>query len=92
MVVCFHDSVVWTSSIDRVSIRYHADLVDVDWANPDVCYEFVHVLLDSVAHGFTGVRLDAFAYVWKAAETYASALWVHVFNFLCVCVSSLSLS
>jgi hypothetical protein len=50
-------------------------LVDVDWANPDVCYEFVHVLLDSVAHGFTGVRLDAFAYVWKAAETYASAKW-----------------
>jgi non-ribosomal peptide synthetase component F/broad specificity phosphatase PhoE len=51
---------------------YHHDLVDLDWSNPDVCWEFINILLDSVAHGFSGVRLDAFAYVWKNVNSYVS--------------------
>ncbi len=52
---------VWTT--------YHRDLVDLDWSNPDVCAEFVRILLDAIACGFRFVRLDAFAYVWKKAHT-----------------------
>lgn len=48
---------------------YHRDLVDLNWANPDVCVEFVDILLDSVARGFRFIRLDAFAYVWKREGT-----------------------
>jgi sucrose phosphorylase len=53
----------------NVWVTYHNDLVDVDWCNPRVCWEFVNILLDSILHGFSGVRLDAFAYVWKAVNT-----------------------
>lgn len=52
---------VWTT--------YSPDLIDLDWREPDVCLEFLEILLDAVVLGARLVRLDAFAYTWKEPGT-----------------------
>jgi sucrose phosphorylase len=55
------DCLVWTT--------FSADQVDLDYRNPDLLLEMIDVLLTYVGHGAQLIRLDAIAYVWKAAAT-----------------------
>ena len=52
---------VWTT--------YSPDLIDMNWAEPDVFLEFMEIVFDSVARGARIIRLDAFVYLWKKAGT-----------------------
>lgn len=57
---------VWTT--------FSADQVDVNFANPDVFYEFVCILLNYLKHGARLIRLDAIAFLWKEAGTSCMSL------------------
>jgi sucrose phosphorylase len=48
---------------------YHPQMVDLDWSNPNVFVEFLSILVKLARRGFRGIRLDAFGYVWKSAES-----------------------
>ncbi len=52
---------VWTT--------FSADQVDLDFANPDVLFEFLDILLRYIARGARVVRLDAIAFLWKRPGT-----------------------
>ncbi len=52
---------VWTTFSD--------DQIDLNFANPDVLFEFLDILLFYVAKGATIIRLDAIAYLWKQIGT-----------------------
>ncbi len=52
---------LWTTFSD--------DQIDLDFANPDVLFEFLDVLMFYLANGMTIVRLDAIAYLWKQVGT-----------------------
>lgn len=55
------DTHVWTTFSD--------DQMDLNFANPDVLFEFLDILLFYVANGATIIRLDAIAYLWKQVGT-----------------------
>lgn len=55
------DAHVWTT--------FSEDQVDLNFANPDVLFEFLDILLFYIANGATIVRLDAIAYLWKKVGT-----------------------
>lgn len=48
---------VWTT--------FSADQIDLNFANQDVLFEFIDILLSYVRHGARVIRLDAIAYLWK---------------------------
>jgi glycosidase len=52
---------VWTT--------FSADQVDLNFANPDVLFEFLDILFWYIAHGARIIRLDAIAYLWKQMGT-----------------------
>ena len=52
---------VWTT--------FSADQVDLNFANPDVLFEILDILLFYVSMGARIVRLDAIAYLWKKVGT-----------------------
>lgn len=52
---------VWTT--------FSRDQVDLDFANPDVLFEFLDILLGYLARGAGILRLDAIAYLWKEDGT-----------------------
>lgn len=52
---------VWTT--------FSADQVDLNFANPDVLFEMLDLLLFYVARGARVIRLDAIAYIWKRPGT-----------------------
>ncbi len=52
---------VWTTFSD--------DQMDLNFANPDVLFEFLDILFQYIAQGATIVRLDAIAYLWKEPGT-----------------------
>ncbi len=52
---------VWTT--------FSADQIDLNYANPDVLFEMLDILLFYVAQGARIVRLDAIAYLWKRPGT-----------------------
>ena len=52
---------VWTT--------FSADQVDLDYANPDVLFEIVDLLLFYVSRGARLIRLDAVSYLWKQPGT-----------------------
>ncbi len=52
---------VWTT--------FSSDQVDFDWRNPDVCFEFLDVLLGYALRGASIIRLDAVAFLWKEPGT-----------------------
>lgn len=52
---------VWTTFSD--------DQVDLNWANPDVLFEFLDIILWYVAQGAKFLRLDAVAFLWKELGT-----------------------
>ena len=45
------------------------DLIDLDFSNPDVLFEFLDILLFYAHHGARIIRLDAIAYLWKEIGT-----------------------
>lgn len=52
---------VWTT--------FSEDQVDLNFANPDVLFEFLDILFFYVSKGAGAVRLDAIAYLWKRIGT-----------------------
>lgn len=48
---------------------FSADQIDLNFANPDVLFEFLDILLSYVCHGARIIRLDAIAYLWKQIGT-----------------------
>ncbi len=52
---------VWTT--------FSEDQVDLNWANPDVLFEFLDILLLYAANGASAIRLDAVAFLWKELGT-----------------------
>lgn len=57
------------AGVRHVWTTFSADQVDLNWANPDVLLEMLHVLFSYVAHGARIIRLDAIAYLWKQIDT-----------------------
>jgi sucrose phosphorylase len=58
---------VWTT--------FSQDQVDLDFANPDVLFELLDVLLFYIYKGARVIRLDAIAYLWKEVGTSCIHLW-----------------
>ena len=52
---------VWTT--------FSKDQIDLNFANPDVLFEFFDILLLYLAKGVRIIRLDAIAYLWKQPGT-----------------------
>jgi sucrose phosphorylase len=52
---------LWTTFSD--------DQIDLNFANPDVLFEFLDILLFYIANGANIIRLDAIAYLWKQPGT-----------------------
>lgn len=48
---------------------FSADQIDLNFANPDVLFEFLDILLFYIARGASIIRLDAIAYLWKQIGT-----------------------
>ncbi len=55
------DRLVWTT--------FSPDQVDLNFANPDVLFEFIDILLFYICQGARIIRLDAIAYLWKESGT-----------------------
>lgn len=55
--------------IRHVWATFGEDQIDVNFANPDVLFEFIDILLFYVAKGSRFIRLDAIAFLWKKAAT-----------------------
>lgn len=45
------------------------DQVDVNFANPDVLFEYIDIFLFYLSKGITVIRLDAVAFIWKEIGT-----------------------
>ncbi len=45
------------------------DQIDLDFANPDVLFEFIDIMLLYIEKGARIIRLDAIAYLWKKIGT-----------------------
>ncbi|MBN2330173.1 MAG: sugar phosphorylase [Candidatus Omnitrophica bacterium] len=52
---------VWTT--------FSSDQIDLNFANPDVLFEFLDILMFFITQGVRVVRLDAIAYLWKELNT-----------------------
>lgn len=52
---------VWTT--------FSADQVDLNWANPDVLFEFLDIIMWYISQGAKFLRLDAVAFLWKEIGT-----------------------
>ena len=52
---------VWTT--------FSEDQVDLNFANPDVLFEFLDILFYYISRGARVIRLDAIAYLWKQLGT-----------------------
>ncbi|WP_024546705.1 sugar phosphorylase [Picosynechococcus sp. NKBG15041c] len=55
------DHYVWTT--------FSRDQIDVNFANPDVLFEFIDILLGYCQHGVRFIRLDAVGFLWKKSQT-----------------------
>ncbi len=55
------EKLLWTT--------FSADQIDLNFANPDVLFEVIEILLFYAAHGAEFIRLDAITYVWKEIGT-----------------------
>jgi len=52
---------VWTT--------FSPDQIDLNFANPDVLFEFLDIILLYISQGVSVLRLDAIAYLWKRVGT-----------------------
>lgn len=48
---------------------FSSDQLDLNYANPDVLFEFLDLMLFYIMQGAGGLRLDAVAYLWKQIGT-----------------------
>jgi sucrose phosphorylase len=48
---------------------FSADQIDLNFANPDVLTEFIHIIRNFINHGVRFFRLDAVAFLWKEKGT-----------------------
>lgn len=48
---------------------FSSDQIDLNFANPDVLFEFLDILMEYISHGARVIRLDAIAYLWKKLGT-----------------------
>lgn len=55
--------------VKHVWATFGEDQIDVNFANPDVLFEFIEILLLYINKGSRFVRLDAIAYLWKKLNT-----------------------
>lgn len=55
------ESWIWTT--------FSEDQVDVNYANPEVLFEYIDTLLFYLSKGVTMVRMDAVAFIWKEPGT-----------------------
>jgi sucrose phosphorylase len=55
--------------IKHVWATFSNDQIDLNYANPDVLFEFIDILLDYIRHGARAIRLDAVAFLWKEIGT-----------------------
>ncbi len=62
-------AVATSSGTKHVWTTFSADQTDLNFANPDLLFAVVDVLLFYVAHGAEFIRLDAIAYIWKEVGT-----------------------
>ena len=61
--------VVTRAGTRHVWTTFSADQVDLNFANPDVLFEILDILLFYVSMGARIIRLDAIAYLWKKPGT-----------------------
>lgn len=54
-------SLLWTT--------FSSDQIDLNFANPDVLFEFFEILMYYISQGARIIRLDAIAYLWKKIGT-----------------------
>lgn len=57
------------STVKHVWTTFSADQIDLNFANPDVLFEFLDIILFYISKGIEVIRLDAIAYLWKKAGT-----------------------
>ncbi|MBP7274745.1 MAG: alpha-amylase [Kiritimatiellae bacterium] len=62
-------SVHTRSGSRKVWTTFSADQIDLNFANPDVLFEFLDLLFLYYSHGARLFRLDAIAYLWKTSGT-----------------------
>lgn len=55
--------------IRHVWATFGEDQIDVNFANPDVLFEFIDILLLYLQKGSRFIRLDAIAFLWKKMDT-----------------------
>lgn len=55
--------------IKHLWTTFSEDQIDLNFANPDVLFEFLDILLLYIANGAKIIRLDAIAYLWKQPGT-----------------------
>jgi sucrose phosphorylase len=53
----------------KVWTTFSADQIDLNYANPEVLFEVIDILLFYLRQGATIIRLDAIAYLWKQSGT-----------------------
>lgn len=53
------------NGLRKVWTTFSPDQVDLDFANPDVLFEMLDLLLFYISNGARVIRLDAIAYLWK---------------------------
>ena len=57
------------SGTKKVWTTFSADQIDLNYANPDLLFEILDILLLYIAHGAAFIRLDAIAFIWKEIGT-----------------------
>ncbi|MDD5483762.1 MAG: sugar phosphorylase [Kiritimatiellae bacterium] len=55
--------------VKHVWTTFSADQIDLNYANPDVLFELLDILLLYISLGARVIRLDAIAYLWKKTGT-----------------------
>lgn len=55
--------------VSHVWATFGEDQIDLNFANPDVLFEFIDILLLYIRKGSRFIRLDAIAYLWKKLGT-----------------------
>ena len=55
--------------IKHVWATFSNDQIDLNFANPDVLFEIIDIMLDYIRRGARAIRLDAVAFVWKQIGT-----------------------
>ena len=61
--------VITRNGVRHVWTTFGPDQIDLNFANPDVLFEFIDILIFYISNGTRIVRLDAVPYLWKKIGT-----------------------